>query len=179
MDLCLSTNVATSVQKLFCSISGYTGWNSPFHMLNLVERTRVSLYSSVLKTFNMLNGKRKHQTIYEGANKSQHRTMSHALYYWSQNLFCMCKSSSLLMQFYSLFLSRALFEYDKTKDSGLPSQGLSFKYGDILHVTNASDDEWWQARRLNALGEEEGRGVIPSKRRQVLKSIASCLTSLI
>jgi len=35
-------------------------------------------------------------------------------------------------------------------------------------VTNASDDEWWQARRLNALGEEEGRGVIPSKRRQVL-----------
>ena len=62
---------------------------------------------------------------------------------------------------------RALFEYDKTKDSGLPSQGLSFKYGDILHVTNASDDEWWQARRLNAMGEEEGRGVIPSKRRQV------------
>lgn len=61
--------------------------------------------------------------------------------------------------------SRALFDYDKTKDSGLPSQGLSFKYGDILHVTNASDDEWWQARRLNALGEEEGRGVIPSKRR--------------
>lgn len=60
---------------------------------------------------------------------------------------------------------RALFDYDKTKDSGLPSQGLSFKYGDILHVTNASDDEWWQARRLNALGEEEGRGVIPSKRR--------------
>ena len=60
---------------------------------------------------------------------------------------------------------RALFDYDKTKDSGLPSQGLSFKYGDILHVTNASDDEWWQARRLNAVGEEEGRGVIPSKRR--------------
>ena len=64
-----------------------------------------------------------------------------------------------------LYFSRALFDYDKTKDSGLPSQGLSFKYGDILHVTNASDDEWWQARRLNALGEEEGRGVIPSKRR--------------
>ncbi|KAJ7392665.1 Disks large 3 [Desmophyllum pertusum] len=60
---------------------------------------------------------------------------------------------------------RALFDYDKTKDSGLPSQGLSFKYGDILHVTNASDDEWWQARRLNSMGEEEGRGVIPSKRR--------------
>ncbi|KAK3744579.1 hypothetical protein QZH41_004993 [Actinostola sp. cb2023] len=60
---------------------------------------------------------------------------------------------------------RALFDYDKTKDSGLPSQGLSFQYGDILHVTNASDDEWWQARKLNAVGDEEGRGVIPSKRR--------------
>ncbi|EDL06734.1 discs, large homolog 2 (Drosophila), isoform CRA_f, partial [Mus musculus] len=32
---------------------------------------------------------------------------------------------------------RAMFDYDKSKDSGLPSQGLSFKYGDILHVINA------------------------------------------
>ena len=21
---------------------------------------------------------------------------------------------------------------------------MAFRYGDILHVTNASDDEWWQ-----------------------------------
>uniref|UniRef100_A0A673ACS1 Discs, large homolog 3 (Drosophila) n=1 Tax=Sphaeramia orbicularis TaxID=375764 RepID=A0A673ACS1_9TELE len=41
---------------------------------------------------------------------------------------------------------RALFDYDRTRDSCLPSQGLSFSYGDILHVINASDDEWWQAR---------------------------------
>lgn len=40
--------------------------------------------------------------------------------------------------------SRALFDYDPTKDDGLPSRGLPFHYGDILHVTNASDDEWWQ-----------------------------------
>jgi len=60
---------------------------------------------------------------------------------------------------------RTLFEYDKTRDSGLPSQGLSFKFGDILHVTNASDDEWWQAIRLNADGQDEELGVIPSKRR--------------
>ena len=60
---------------------------------------------------------------------------------------------------------RALFDYDKTKDSGLPSQGLSFSYGDILHVTNASDDEWWQAVRLNANGEEEEMGIIASKKR--------------
>lgn len=77
---------------------------------------------------------------------------------------CNSVEENLILYYVS---SRALFDYDKTKDSGLPSQGLSFKYGDILHVTNASDDEWWQARRLNALGEEEGRGVIPSKRRQV------------
>ncbi len=41
---------------------------------------------------------------------------------------------------------RALFDYDPSKDDGLPSRGLAFSYGDILHVTNASDDEWWQAR---------------------------------
>ncbi|XP_069367488.1 discs large homolog 1-like protein isoform X9 [Paralichthys olivaceus] len=60
---------------------------------------------------------------------------------------------------------RALFDYDKTRDSGLPSQGLNFKFGDILHVVNASDDEWWQARQLTAQGEVEEVGVIPSKRR--------------
>jgi len=69
-------------------------------------------------------------------------------------------------QFLTCFsFPRTLFEYDKTKDSGLPSHGLSFKFGDILHVTNASDDEWWQAIRLNEEGEEGEMGVIPSKRR--------------
>uniref|UniRef100_A0A8C2EP62 Discs, large (Drosophila) homolog 1, like n=1 Tax=Cyprinus carpio TaxID=7962 RepID=A0A8C2EP62_CYPCA len=61
---------------------------------------------------------------------------------------------------------RALFDYDKTKDSGLPSQGLNFKFGDILHVVNASDDEWWQARQVTPQGEAEEMGVIPSKRRR-------------
>ncbi|ELU16460.1 hypothetical protein CAPTEDRAFT_217798 [Capitella teleta] len=60
---------------------------------------------------------------------------------------------------------RALFDYDPTKDSGLPGRGLVFKYGDILHVTNASDDEWWQARKLLPEGEDEGLGIVPSKRR--------------
>ena len=35
----------------------------------------------------------------------------------------------------------------------------------ILFQVNASDDEWWQARRVTAEGTEEGRGVIPSKKR--------------
>ncbi|KAJ7320029.1 hypothetical protein JRQ81_019540 [Phrynocephalus forsythii] len=63
---------------------------------------------------------------------------------------------------------RAMFDYDKSKDSGLPSQGLSFKYGDILHVINASDDEWWQARRVIQEGDSEEMGVIPSKKRYVV-----------
>jgi len=64
-----------------------------------------------------------------------------------------------------LFFCRALFDYDRTRDSCLPSQGLSFSYGDILHVINASDDEWWQARLVTPHGESEQIGVIPSKKR--------------
>ncbi|XP_064186229.1 disks large homolog 1 isoform X5 [Anguilla rostrata] len=71
---------------------------------------------------------------------------------------------------------RALFDYDKTKDSGLPSQGLDFKFGDILHVVNASDDEWWQARQVTPDGEVEEIGVIPSKRRVEKKERARLKT---
>ncbi|XP_044075647.1 discs large homolog 1-like protein isoform X16 [Siniperca chuatsi] len=71
---------------------------------------------------------------------------------------------------------RALFDYDKTRDSGLPSQGLNFKFGDILHVVNASDDEWWQARQLTSQGEAEEVGVIPSKRRVEKKERARLKT---
>ncbi|XP_038125952.1 disks large homolog 1-like isoform X12 [Cyprinodon tularosa] len=71
---------------------------------------------------------------------------------------------------------RALFDYDKTRDSGLPSQGLNFKFGDILHVVNASDDEWWQARHLTPEGELEEVGVIPSKRRVEKKERARLKT---
>ncbi|KAI2533183.1 disks large homolog 1 isoform X16 [Gorilla gorilla gorilla] len=71
---------------------------------------------------------------------------------------------------------RALFDYDKTKDSGLPSQGLNFKFGDILHVINASDDEWWQARQVTPDGESDEVGVIPSKRRVEKKERARLKT---
>ncbi|XP_065840633.1 disks large homolog 1-like [Oscarella lobularis] len=61
---------------------------------------------------------------------------------------------------------RALFDYDKNRDSGLPSAGLSFQHGDILHVINASDDEWWQARLIGPDGRQDDvAGVIPSKKR--------------
>ncbi|XP_046716852.1 disks large homolog 1 isoform X2 [Silurus meridionalis] len=71
---------------------------------------------------------------------------------------------------------RALFDYDRTKDSGLPSQGLNFQFGDILHVLNASDDEWWQARNVTTSGEVEEIGVIPSKRRVERKERARLKT---
>ncbi|XP_056591907.1 disks large homolog 2 isoform X15 [Triplophysa dalaica] len=71
---------------------------------------------------------------------------------------------------------RALFDYERAKDSGLPSQGLSFRYGDILHVINASDDEWWQARRVTPEGDSEEMGVIPSKRRVERKERARLKT---
>ncbi|XP_055084620.1 discs large homolog 1-like protein isoform X4 [Periophthalmus magnuspinnatus] len=71
---------------------------------------------------------------------------------------------------------RALFDYDKSRDSGLPSQGLDFRFGDILHVVNASDDEWWQARHLSSQGEAEEVGVIPSKRRVEKKERARLKT---
>uniref|UniRef100_A0A3P8YSX6 Disks large homolog 1 n=1 Tax=Esox lucius TaxID=8010 RepID=A0A3P8YSX6_ESOLU len=71
---------------------------------------------------------------------------------------------------------RALFDYDRTKDSGLPSQGLNFHFGDILHVVNASDDEWWQARQVTHEGEMEEVGVIPSRRRVEKKERARLKT---
>ncbi|OQR71400.1 disks large 1 tumor suppressor protein-like [Tropilaelaps mercedesae] len=64
----------------------------------------------------------------------------------------------------SLFV-KALFDYEPQRDSGLPSRGLPFRFGDILHVTNASDDEWWQARRVLPPGHEDVVGIVPSKRR--------------
>ena len=58
---------------------------------------------------------------------------------------------------------RALFDYTAHRDSGLPSKGLSFRFGDILHVTNAADSEWWQAEMLSTdVGSGES-GCIPSK----------------
>ena len=61
---------------------------------------------------------------------------------------------------------RALFSYDPSKDSGLPGRGLAFSRGDVLHITNASDDDWWQARHVD-VGDDQLPGIIPSKTRSV------------
>ncbi|CAB1345675.1 unnamed protein product, partial [Coregonus sp. 'balchen'] len=61
------------------------------------------------------------------------------------------------------FYVRALFDYDKTADCGLLSQALGFNFGEVLHVTDCSDEEWWTARRLGQQGQLEELGYIPSK----------------
>ncbi len=61
---------------------------------------------------------------------------------------------------------RALFDYDPSRDEGVPSRGLHFSFGDIIHVVNASDEDWWQARRIDiASGTELAAGIIPSRSR--------------
>ena len=60
---------------------------------------------------------------------------------------------------------RALFDYDANKDSGLPQPGLSFKHGDVLHVVNAGDGDWWQAALVGAHAEDGPKGLVPSKKR--------------
>ncbi|XP_076344062.1 disks large homolog 1-like [Tachypleus tridentatus] len=59
---------------------------------------------------------------------------------------------------------RALFDYDPSKDSDLPGQGLAFQFGNILRVIDLSDDEWWQACIIHP-NDEDLIGIIPSKNR--------------
>ena len=70
---------------------------------------------------------------------------------------------------------RALFDYDPSKDSGLPQPGLSFKHGDVLHVVNAGDDDWWQAALVGAHAEDGPKGLIPSKKRCVYTHTCACM----
>uniref|UniRef100_A0A8D0A9K9 Discs large MAGUK scaffold protein 4 n=1 Tax=Sander lucioperca TaxID=283035 RepID=A0A8D0A9K9_SANLU len=63
------------------------------------------------------------------------------------------------------FYIRALFDYDKTADCGFLSQALGFRFGDVLHVLDCGDEEWWQARKVSPQNEAEEVGFIPSKNR--------------
>lgn len=60
---------------------------------------------------------------------------------------------------------RALFDFDSMTDDDCPSHGLSFKHGDILHVLNGSDEEWWQAALVGNHADDGPQGIIPSKKR--------------
>ncbi|XP_033820938.1 disks large homolog 1-like isoform X3 [Periophthalmus magnuspinnatus] len=62
---------------------------------------------------------------------------------------------------------RALFDFDGAEgDSSAPGQILGFRFGDILHVSSAGEEEWWSARHLNPPPPNCPEvGVIPSRRR--------------
>ncbi|XP_056299123.1 disks large homolog 4-like isoform X2 [Pseudoliparis swirei] len=77
----------------------------------------------------------------------------------------MMSSSSGSLRANRSFYLRALFDYDKQWDGGVLSQALDFSFGDVLHVTDSADDEWWQARRVHQQGALEELGYIPSKHR--------------
>ncbi|XP_061594642.1 disks large homolog 1-like isoform X3 [Cololabis saira] len=62
---------------------------------------------------------------------------------------------------------RALFDYDgSTTDVNTPNTALPFRFGDILHVSSAGEEEWWPARHLSPPPPNCPEvGVIPSRRR--------------
>ncbi|KAK0403278.1 hypothetical protein QR680_016831 [Steinernema hermaphroditum] len=60
---------------------------------------------------------------------------------------------------------RALFDYDAARETGVPHRTHSFAFGDVFHVSNTSDDEWWTARKVAENGDEGMEGLIPSKKR--------------
>ncbi|KAG7256114.1 hypothetical protein CRUP_036714 [Coryphaenoides rupestris] len=85
----------------------------------------------------------------------------------------MMSSSSGFLRANRPFYVRALFDYEKQWDCGILSQALDFNFGEVLHVIDSSDDEWWPARRLNQQGELEEVGYIPSKQRVERKQWAT------
>ena len=63
---------------------------------------------------------------------------------------------------------RALFDYDPSTDFYIPCKelGIKFKKGDILHVVDQTDQNWWQAMvdiNGNCLA-----GLIPSNQFQIM-----------
>ena len=63
---------------------------------------------------------------------------------------------------------RALFDHDAIRDDDCPSYGLSFKHGDVLHILNGSDEEWWQAALVGSYADDGPQGLIPSKKRYTI-----------
>ncbi|CAI4224800.1 unnamed protein product [Auanema sp. JU1783] len=59
---------------------------------------------------------------------------------------------------------RALFDYDPEDDKYIPCKELALKFerGDILHVLNKTDENWWQAYREGEDTIHQLAGLIPS-----------------
>ncbi|XP_037106440.1 discs large homolog 1-like protein isoform X6 [Syngnathus acus] len=76
---------------------------------------------------------------------------------------------------------RALFDYDgSASDSSSPNQVLPFRFGDILHVSSAGEEEWWPARHLSPPPPNCPEvGVIPSRRRAEKKERSRLKTACV
>lgn len=72
--------------------------------------------------------------------------------------FACSNSQYILLQIFS-----ALYDYYPTEEDNGPGKGLAFHFGDILHGSDASDDEWWLVSKILSEDGEEGSGIIPSK----------------
>lgn len=59
---------------------------------------------------------------------------------------------------------RTFFNYDPKRDkqSPCPEAGIKFNHGDVLHIVNQDDPNWWQAVPY---GDKKTKraGIIPSK----------------
>lgn len=64
---------------------------------------------------------------------------------------------------------RALFDYDPDEDLYIPCRelGICFNKGDILHVIDQSDINWWQAYREGDEHDQSLAGLIPSIQFQI------------
>ncbi|XP_019720264.1 discs large homolog 1-like protein isoform X6 [Hippocampus comes] len=76
---------------------------------------------------------------------------------------------------------RALFDYDgSASDLSAPNQVLPFRFGDILHVSSAGEEEWWPARHLSPPPPNCPEvGVIPSRRRAEKKERSRLKTAAV
>lgn len=73
---------------------------------------------------------------------------------------------------------KALFDYDAQEDVNhpCPGAGLNFRKGDVLHVVNLQDTDWWQAKHEATINDDDysdsfhflssRAGIIPSKQLQ-------------
>uniref|UniRef100_A0AAV2J846 SH3 domain-containing protein n=1 Tax=Knipowitschia caucasica TaxID=637954 RepID=A0AAV2J846_KNICA len=57
---------------------------------------------------------------------------------------------------------RAQFDYDPSKDDLIPCKeaGLKFWTGDVIHIINKQDPNWWQARVESSTADFAG--LVPS-----------------
>lgn len=64
---------------------------------------------------------------------------------------------------------RALFDYDPEEDLYIPCRelGICFNKGDILHVIDQTDINWWQAYREGDDHDQSLAGLIPSIQFQI------------